>query len=200
MPIAKESGLGDFKKVPEGVHIAICDMVVDLGMQRTKWQDEEKVSHKIYIRWQIPSERVEYEVDGKKKEGPMVIGSFFTLSLNRKSALRPILESWRGRAFTADELKGFDVAAVLGVACQLQVIHNVVGDKTYANVRGVMPLPRGMEKPFPEGDLVGFEATSPTSVLDRLPKWLREKITSQVVPSIPTDGTPSSEFDDEIPF
>lgn len=47
---------------------------------------------------------------------------------------------WRGRAFASEELAGFDLEAMIGANCHLVVIHNHKDDRTYANVKGIMPL------------------------------------------------------------
>ncbi|GEM_PF-4521665 len=53
--------------------------------------------------------------------------------------LRRDLENWRGRPFTREELRGFDLFKVLGTACQLMVTHTSQGEETYANVTAVQP-------------------------------------------------------------
>src|SRR5690349_18426253 len=128
-------GGGDFTPVPAGTHFAVCDQVVDLGKQRIVSQMYgESIKHQVYIRWQIPAERVEWEVDGAKKEGPAVIGKTYTVSLGDKANLRKDLQAWRGKPFTPDELRGFDIAKLLGVPATITVTHTEKDGKTYANV------------------------------------------------------------------
>jgi hypothetical protein len=69
--------------------------------------------------------------------------------------LRPMLEAWRGRKFTPQELEGFDLERLLGVSCQLQLVH-VLTDRggLFANVQAVVPLGRGMTKLRPSEDYV----------------------------------------------
>ena len=67
-------GGGDFKRAPAGSHIAVCNLVVDCGLQPGS-QMYPKPQRKIYVRFEIPSERVEYERDGVKREGPLTIGA-----------------------------------------------------------------------------------------------------------------------------
>jgi hypothetical protein len=120
---ATDKGGKDFKKVPPGCHFAICNMVVDLGVQRTTYKGQAKTQHQVYLRWEIPDERTTWEKDGKEQEGPCSIGSTYTLSLSEKAKLRAVLENWRGRPFTDDELKGFDITNVAGKCCQVMVQH-----------------------------------------------------------------------------
>jgi hypothetical protein len=44
----------------------------------------------------------------------MIIAKQFTLSLNEKANLRADLASWRGRDFTPEEIRGFDLKNILG--------------------------------------------------------------------------------------
>jgi hypothetical protein len=71
----------------------------------------------------------------------------FTLSLHEKGRLRPLLEAWRGRRFTAEELKNFDLEKLINANCQVQLIHNMnESGKKYANVQAIVPLGKGMER------------------------------------------------------
>lgn len=139
MPIMATAGENkNFTPAPAGVHQGVCVDVVDLGMVEVTFQGETKRQHKINVAWQIDAERE----DGK----PFLVFKRYTLSLNEKATLRKDLESWRGRAFTRDEEMGFDVESVIGANCLLNIQHNQVKDKTYANVVAIMPLAKGMPK------------------------------------------------------
>lgn len=194
-------GGGDFKRAPSGSHVAVCNMVADCGLQVGF---EGKPQRKIYIRFEIPAERVEYEKDGKKVEGPLTIGSFYTASMNEKATLRKHLEGWRGKTFTDDEAAVFDVAKLLGQAAMLSVVEKENNGKTYANIAGMSRLPRGFEAPSAENPLIYFDSDSGQAEYDALPKWLREKIDGQIVPAKPTPSeshASASDFhDDDIPF
>ena len=198
--ITKETGDSDFTIVPEGTHLAMCNMIVDLGLQRTTYQGDEKIKPQIYIRWELPSERITYKVDGQEREGPMTIGSVYTNSLGKKAYLRRDLEAWRGRAFTSEELQGFDLTTILGKPCQVTVTHRESNGKTYANVTGVAGWPKGMEPPREtENKLVSYDADlSPDLGFDDLPEWLQRKIGERVQERAtqPQDDV----IDDSIPF
>ncbi len=138
-----------FTPAPVGVHQAVCVDIEDLGKIESKFLDERtgknKIQHKVKVYWQIE----ELRDDGKR----FVLSKRYTLSLHEKAALRHDLEAWRGRAFTEDELQGFDVESVLGANCLLNVQHRLSDDKTrtYANVVSIMPLVKGMPKLVDEG-------------------------------------------------
>jgi hypothetical protein len=204
--LAKENGGKDFKKVPPGAHFAICNMVVDCGLQEGF---QKKPQHKIYLRWEVPDERVSYEKDGATIEGPCSIGRFYTLSLSEKANLRKDLENWRGRSFTADELKGFDLESVLGKPCQIMVTHDSDSGKTYANITGVMGVSKDQKERAkatkPENEPLSFSLASPDQrVFEKLPNWIREKIDARLEPEetkpTPKAAVADDEFDDDIPF
>jgi hypothetical protein len=202
---ASDTGGGkDFDPVPEGSHLAVCDMFVDLGMQDSHFG----VKHKIYLRWQIPALRLSYEKDGEKIEGPMSIGAQYTLSLSEKSNLRPMLQSWRGKAFTPEELKKFDVASVLGAPCMITVTHQPKQDGgVYANVGAVAKLPAGIPAPKLEGDALIYDADN-LSTFEKLRPWLQEKVKAQIVQAEaeqrgaeqPAYNMADELLDDDVPF
>lgn len=174
-------GGGDFKSVPAGSHIAVCDMVVDLGLQpgSALYPDPK---HQVYLRFETPNERIEYERDGKKQEGPHVIGITFTASMHEKANLRKQLEGWRAKRFTDEEAAVFDVAGVLGKGCMLNVIAKEKGDKTYMNIAGISKLPTGVPMPKAENTLILFSEDN-TESWDKLPEWLQKKINARIKPA-----------------
>jgi hypothetical protein len=139
VPIIATAGEGkSFTPAPIGVHQAVCVDVIDKGIVEVIYQSQSKRQHKIDVAWQID----ELRDDGK----PFLVFKRYTLSLNEKASLRRDLESWRGRPFTRDEERGFDVETVVGANCLINIQHNVRGDHTYANVISIMPLAKGMQK------------------------------------------------------
>ena len=180
MPIiasSKGESSGNFEPAPAGVHQAVCVDVVDLGVLDVSWQGQTKRQHKVNIAWQINEDRD----DGK----PFLVFKRYTLSLHEKSGLRKDLESWRGRKFTRDEEMGFDVEAVIGANCLLNITHNRVGDRTYANVVSIMPLAKGMP-PIHARDYVRKVDRTPTEHVERAPDY--------------DDSTPPPLTDDDIQF
>lgn len=203
--VSDTGGGGDFTPAPEGTHFGVCDMVVDLGQQKTSYQGVESVKHQIYVRWQIPEERISWkDGEGNQKEGPVVIGKTYTASLGEKANLRKDLQSWRGRAFTEAELKQFDVSKLLGVGAMIAIVHNHKETKTYANIGAIGGLPKGMPTPQIENDALLYDPDNLASY-EKLPKWLQEKITAQITPTGKTDNNDpdswrNSELDDDVPF
>jgi hypothetical protein len=77
------------------------------------------------------------------KDGrPFAIFKNYTLSWSEKANLRLDLQSWRGKAFTQEEMRKFDLKNVLGAWCMLNVIERAgQNGKTYSNVDSVAPVP-----------------------------------------------------------
>lgn len=194
------NGGGDFKRAPAGSHLAVCNMVVDLGLQPgSRMYPAPK--HKVYIRFEIPAERIEYEKDGHKAEGPLTIGSFYTASMNEKAQLRKHLESWRGRGFTDEQAADFDVATILGKPCMLSVVENDEGGKTYSNIANISAIPKGIEAPKAENKLIYYGPDNDQAYYTDLPEWLVKKIDGQLKPAAAKAQAASAPMaEDEIPF
>jgi len=167
-------GGGDFKPIDAGSHMAICTQIVDIGLQKGS-DMYPKPQPKIVIRFEVPSERVEF--DGK--DSPAVISKQFTASMAEKATLRKFLESWRGKKFTDDEAADFDVAKLLGVNVMLSVIHKVKGEKTRAEIVALSAPPKGMPPVKAEGEVFIYDGEH-LSNYDKLSKYLKESVDNQI--------------------
>ena len=162
-----------FPPIEPGTYPAVCSAIIDIGEQYSEKFD--KATHKVILQWEIPSETIETE-EGQKTR---VQSETFTLSLNEKAALRKVLESWRGKQFTDEELKRFDLRNILGVGCLITIIHkDSPNGNTYANVSSVSKLPKGF--PAPAGTIIpwSFDLDDPDAIekLAELPEWLQKRI------------------------
>jgi hypothetical protein len=171
--IAKETSGSHLPPIEPGVYVGVCYGLIDLGTHHNDRFNRD--ARKVLIQWEIPDVRMDVERDGKNVNLPRVISERFTVSLSEKASLRKALESWRGRKFTAEELRGFDLRTIIGKACQLQVIHEQSkdGTRTFAKVSAIMAIPRGLPPPKPENAISFFtfdEAETP--VLPDLPEWV----------------------------
>jgi len=131
---------------PSGSHVGICVDVVDLGLVKSEYSGKAKTQHKIRIIWQTG----ELQDNGK----PFQVSKRYTLSLHEKSSLRKDLESWRGRAFSGEELEGWDVESVLGAGALLSVVQNAANGTIYANVAAIMRPPKGTILPILDHEYV----------------------------------------------
>lgn len=179
MPIATNKG-GDSPPVPAAVHQGVCYQVIDIGTQPAL--SNFPARRKVKIIWELPHERKDF----KSKDGlatielPRSISKDYTLSTDKKATLRKDLESWRGRPFTEEEIKAFDVATVIGANCQISVVHkkSADGTKTYANVGAIMPLAKGMTRLQPENKTLVYDipAEGPITFPADLPEWIQNQI------------------------
>jgi len=177
--IAKANSGTDFEPIPAGMHHGICYGIIDLGTQPGNPALQYKAARKVAFLFELPEERIELEREGRKVNLPRGLSSTYTLSLGKKSRLRPVLESWRGRAFTEAELEGFDLKNVLGANALLNLIHTVKGDKTYANISTISPLMKGTPKKTSENPPVFFsldDCGSKIVLPDSVPDWIKAKI------------------------
>lgn len=180
--IASDSGGGNFKRVPSGVHVGRCYSLIDLGTQLTTGQYGEKLQHKIRVAWELFGEDEDgkpltVEFDGK--EMPMTISKSYTLSLSEKASLRKDLQSWRGREFTDEEAKGFDISKLIGAYCMVNVTTSETNGKTYSNVANLTPLPTALKasKPLPVHEAVTFDLDKPDwATFDKFHDKLKDAI------------------------
>ena len=172
-----------FKPVPAGMHLARCYRIVDLGTQTTEWQGKEKKNYKIMMLWEVHGEDDQGAALITDRNEPMSISKNYTMSLGEMSSLRADLKSWRGRDFTAEELRGFQLKNVLGAWCMLTVARTIgQDDKEYSNVVSVNPVPSSIKKAgLPDGfnELSVFDLDNPDMALfDTLSQKLQAKIQS----------------------
>ena len=164
--IASDNGGSNFKRVPSGAFIGRCYSLIDLGTQHSEGQYGPKDQHKIQIGCELFGEDddgnpLTVEYDGKTM--PMTIKKSYTVSLHEKSGLRRDLASWRGRDFTDEEAKAFDISKLIGAYCMVNVTTSENNGKTYSNVAGLTKLPTALKdaKPAPVHANVVFNLDDP---------------------------------------
>lgn len=157
---------------PEGTQLAVCVWVIDLGWQHNPvWNKDQ---HKVLIAWELP------DCIMPDSDKPFMISRQFTLTMDERGDLRPLLESWRGKSFTEAEVEeGFDIRKLLGQWGNVSITHSE--DGKYANVKAIVGLSvndkkailkRKILNPFVSLDLDAFDQKTFESV----PRWVQEKI------------------------
>jgi hypothetical protein len=209
--IASSSGGTDFQLAPSGNHLARCYRIVDMGSHQNSYGN---VLRKILISWELHGEDENglglSTADGK----PLMISGNYTLSLSEKATVRSLLEAWRNKPFTLDELAGFDITALLDKWCMLTIVHETSNknQKTYANVKTISPVPQAIKKNgLPDGinkiaSLSLEPETFDRGLFDSLSDGLKKKIMESpeykkiggVSVSKPT--TDLASLDDDVPF
>jgi len=210
------SGGVETAPIPAGMHHAICYALIDIGTQ-PKFGNFPSRRKTVFI-WELPDQRIEIDRDGKKLNLPRAISEKFTTSLASKSNMRPMLESWRGKQFTQQELDGFDMSKVVGANCFLNIIHeHGKGDKAnrvYANVASVNPLPANMPRKKLENAPIVFHMDAfngPVQIPETIPEWIRaliiqsDEYQAKVRPSnapIQSNGNSDGQDvpEDDVPF
>ena len=155
--------------LPEDVYPAVCNMLIDLGEQYSEKFD--KLSRKVLIGWELPGEVLE---NGETRR----LSNTYTASLNSKGNLRKDLISWRGRDFTVDELKKFDLRNIVGAPCMLSVIHKEGQNGKYAAIGGIMKLPKGMPMPTLSNGyiILDLDEEGVEEKMEALPEWIQTRI------------------------
>lgn len=173
---AKNTG-NNFELTPAGNHIARCYSMIEIGTVKEDFKGEVKNLHKVRITWELPLEQRVFVPE--KGQQPFSISKEYTLSMHEKATLRKDLSSWRGKPFTDDEARSFDVTKLLGIPCMLNVVHTVssTSGNTYANVAAITPMPKGTTCPPQINDSFEFNyAEFNETVFQSLPEYLRKKM------------------------
>lgn len=139
MAIYARKRQSNFTPAPEGLHAAVCCDVWEPWTEERAQEWGGGLVDKTRIVWLI-------EEINPKTGKPFEASQIYTLSLHEKSKMCAHLEAWRGRKFTAEEKKGFDLEKLIGAPCQVQVVHKITEDATYANVQTIVPLGKGQTR------------------------------------------------------
>jgi hypothetical protein len=166
----------EFKIAPVGSHLARLYRIIDLGTQTSEYMGQTKMLRKVKFFWELHGDDLKTD-DGK----PLIQTRNYTLSLGDKASLRKDLESWRGKSFTDDELRGFDISKLLDKWCMVTVQHRTANNgNVYADAVAITPVPAIVQKAgVPQGvnpcvlfDLQKFDQ----EVFDSLSQGLKDQI------------------------
>lgn len=164
--------------IPAGNYVARAYSMIHIGTVEEIIMGTPKVLNKVRIGWELPTETKVFEKE--KGEQPLVISKEFTLSMHEKSNLRKMLASWRGKDFTEEEAKSFDITKLLGAACMLNIIHKP-GTKDpsriYEEIGSISPMPKGMKCPDQVNKKVLLDYDNfDTTLFESLPDFIKDKI------------------------
>lgn len=145
-----ESKLMEFRNPDAGSYLGRCISIIDIGHQKTVYDDVERIAHKIVINFELFGEDSQgpLEIDGK----PLVVYKRYTYSNHEKATLIADLKGWFGKV----ELP-LSFESLLGKFALVNVVHNEFQGKTYANISGLAQvpsmitksgLPQGVNEPF----------------------------------------------------
>jgi len=135
----------NFQPIETGTYQAVCAEVIDMGLRESNTFDKAGVingtteKQKVSIVWELS----EVRDDGKR----YTFSKEYNSSLHEKATLRKDLDAWRGVAFTAEELQGFDLERVIGANCMVTISAYAKRDGSEGRkITGVSKLMKGLEK------------------------------------------------------
>ena len=174
MLIASAKPTNSTPPLEPGSYLARCVQIIDLGEQMNNLSN--KLQRQVMLMFEIPLERI--QINGEDK--PRMISATYTLSLSDKAKLRGILESWRGKQFTEEELAAFDLRKILNTPCMLSVVEKT--SKTSGNkcsaIGTIARAFKGAIVPPAESPIFAFDLDEPDclGMLETLPKWVQERV------------------------
>jgi len=217
--IVKESEFTS-QPIPEDSYVAGCFAVYDLGTHFSEMY--KKSQHELVIYWELPELRLKFEKDCKTFDIPRVVSCRYTAGLggsSKPSKLREHLVGWRGRDFTVEEARGFELKNILGKFCVLQIIHKVdAKGQARHKISTITKIMKGMTVPAKtEHELIMCSlADNEFKFPEGTPAWIIEYVAKSEEYAKKFAGTPAAQgavdehygeeppvgdgSDDEIPF
>lgn len=150
-------GEGDFAPCPEGAWPAVLVGLFDVGTHTEagfNGAPDEDV-RKVVLVWEVHTDA---------REEPWIVLRDYRLSFHEKSALRKLVEGWRGQAFREDE--EFDLSAVAGKPALVQIVHKQAktSGNTYGRLDTVMKLPKQVPAPKPVHPILSWSVDDGTAL------------------------------------
>lgn len=178
MPIYVSEGESKARElIPAGMYVARCYRIIQLGTSvDERWGKEQS---KVMIGFEFPDKKKVFKEGEPAK--PLVKDIEYTLSLGDKATLRAHLNSWRGKAFTKEELKKFNLSNIIGAPCLINIVHEpgkTDTSKIYDKIKTITPLmegqvcPEAINQPFE----FNFDDKFSEPALEAFPDFIKDKI------------------------
>ncbi len=116
--VVKDTG-SNFEMPSPGIHQAVCIGYFDIGLQPGFGNGAPK--EKVIVMFELDQRLTKGDFAGQR----FLQSKEYTQSLGDKANLRKDLESWRGHAFTEEQLQGFDMDNIIGKNCMLNLVHAI---------------------------------------------------------------------------
>lgn len=199
LTVSAKASQSNIKPLEAGMYAARCVQLYDLGMQFNELANRSQ--RQVMIAFELPTERI--EIDGEDK--PRMMYSTYTASLNERSRLRKDLESWRGKPFTDDELKAFDLNRILNTTCMLSVStkKSKTSGNEYAVISSIGKTMKGLEVAQAETTIYSFDLDADDALeqLESVPSWIAERIKkSETYAALIASGEEMESYDGKLPF
>ncbi|MEY3123968.1 MAG: hypothetical protein RLZZ573_488 [Pseudomonadota bacterium] len=154
-----------------------------IGTHVNKYEPGNKPMKKIVLFFELDQPRL----DGS---GNHVLNTTVTFSVNEKSGLTKLLKPAMGSNYPDKPGQSLDINTLIDRLFNVQVIHTVKGDKTYANIGALTQLTRGMVPFSPTMDSFVWCYDDPVD--SRVPEWVA-KLASECIELGGVKTTPKSD-------
>jgi hypothetical protein len=184
---------------PEGTYLARVFQIIYLGTQKSKTYGNE--NRKVRINWELPTKKFAFK-EGDEPQ-PFAVANEYTVSMGKKSSLRPVVEALLGVQLKDEEAYAFDVDDIMGHTCQVTVVHTEDGQ--YANVGNVAAMLDGVTCPpaVNPPQILTFEKWD-DALFQKLPPFIRTRIETSPEYANMKNGKKVDELDEikpsDIPF
>lgn len=186
---------------PVGPTLGICYQIIDLGTQVEDGPWGEKQKRKVRLTFELPNETHTFREENG--EEPFVVSMEIPVYSTEKSNWFKLVKSWTGKELTPD----FDIESLLGKPGMVNIVHKEHKGETYANIEGVMPVPKGFTVPKKGHNPCvywGIE-NGEDAFFETLPDFLKKKINACLEwntekPDDNPNRDKEPEEDPEVPF
>ena len=190
---------GDYESLDAGRYKAICFKIIDAGTRLESFKGgKPKPRTLVWLYWEVTHVQMgddgeEFWDEVRMEDGRRFsISKKYTASMNDGATLYKELKSWRGKAFTDEDLAGFDITKLLGKTCEFEVVTYQKNDGgTGTAVDGIYKPEGGVKASDTENDQVIFDldvycreftgesdaaSKEMCDVWDDMPDWMKEMI------------------------
>ena len=159
-----------------GYYPAVCYGVVVTGTHYDAFSNSGRTE--CIILWELPTETF---TNSDGEEVRKTLSERYTFSLTN-SNLQKMLESWRGKPFTEEELAGFSLNKIIGANCGLTVINKIgkTTGKPFNKIQGVTPLDKRL---FTQQEMTHeplwfniCDNRFDLELIDELPNWIADAV------------------------
>lgn len=172
----------DYEPIPTGMHRAILVNYFDVGLQPGFQGDMPR--KKVVLLWELEARN---DKTGKR----FTITKTYTQSIGDKANLGNDLSSWRGRPFTPEERKAFEMDNIKAKPCQVNIMPKEPGSE---KVKVAAVLPADKSRPY------WAVETAPGYVPKFVEKMLETRMLEQAKPAQTKPVLASDGFEEDIPF
>ena len=123
--IMSSDGSGEnLPKLQPGIYAGTCYQIVDMGTRDEVYNGETSKKTQVIITFEVTEALEPNNNEVQMQDGrPFAVSGTYTASLFEQAKLHQHLVSWRGKAFTEEELQGFDMSKLLGCTARIEVAH-----------------------------------------------------------------------------